>query len=99
MRAKSLAGMILKLKSGAINKVTTYSHNVTFNDSERIWIESIAKEAIEKFKLEHADDGLPVPWVWESILERFKQADIQLMSRADNSVLNPIINIRTSDNK
>ncbi len=25
MRAKSLAGMILKLKSGAINKVTTYS--------------------------------------------------------------------------
>ena len=36
--------------------------------------------AIEKFKLDHADDGFAVPWVWESILEKFRNAEISLLS-------------------
>jgi hypothetical protein len=60
--------------------MTIYNHIVSFQDTERIAIESMIKESIEKFKLEHADDGLPIPWVWESILEKFRNADMSLLS-------------------
>jgi hypothetical protein len=60
--------------------MTIYNHAVSFQDIERIAIENMVKESIEKFKLEHADDGLPVPWVWESILEKFRNADMSLLS-------------------
>jgi len=60
--------------------MTIYNHTVSFQDIERIAIENMVKESIEKFKLEHADDGLPVPWVWESILEKFRNADMSLLS-------------------
>jgi hypothetical protein len=51
--------------------MTIYNHTVMFQDIGRIAIENMVNEAIAKFKLEHADDGLPVPWVWESILDKF----------------------------
>ena len=60
--------------------MTTYSYTVSFDDCEAICIENMFKEEIAKFKIEHADDGLPVPWVWESILEKLKKADTKLMS-------------------
>ena len=40
----------------------------------------MVQKAIDKFKLEHADDGLPVPPSMESILEKLKNADMRLMS-------------------
>jgi uncharacterized SAM-dependent methyltransferase len=60
--------------------MTIYNHTVSFQDIERIAIENMVKESIEKFKLEHADDGLSVPWVWESILEKFRNAEMSLLS-------------------
>ena len=52
--------------------MTIYNHTVTFQDVEKIAIENMVNEAIEKFKLEHAEDGFAVPWVLESIIEKFK---------------------------
>ena len=60
--------------------MTIYNHTVTFQDIERIAIQNMVNEAIEKFKLEHTDDGFTVPWVWESILEKFRNAEISLLS-------------------
>lgn len=60
--------------------MTIYNHTVTFQDIERIAIQNMVNEAIEKFKLDHADDGFAVPWVWESILEKFRNAEISLLS-------------------
>jgi hypothetical protein len=64
--------------------MTTYSHTVSFQDIERIAIESLVNDAINKFKLEHPD-GTPVPWVLESIIEKFKQADMRLFSSSNLS--------------
>lgn len=60
--------------------MTIYNHTVTFQDIERIAIQNMVNEAIEKFKFDHADDGFAVPWVWESILEKFRNAEISLLS-------------------
>jgi hypothetical protein len=60
--------------------MTICNHTVSFQDIERIAIENMVKESIENFKLVHADDGLPVPWVWESILEKFRNAEMSLLS-------------------
>ena len=60
--------------------MTIYNHTVTFQDIERIAIENMVNEAISKFKQKHAKDGLPVPWVLESILEKFRRADIRQLS-------------------
>lgn len=60
--------------------MTIYNHTVTFQDIERIEIENIVNNAIEKFKAEHPDGGPAVPWVWESILEKFRNADMNLLS-------------------
>ena len=60
--------------------MTIYNHTVTFQDIERIEIENMVNMAMAEFKLKHADDGLAVPWVWESILEKFKRAEISQLS-------------------
>ena len=60
--------------------MTIYNHTVTFQDVERIAIENMVNEAIEKFKLEHAEDGFAVPWVLESIIEKFRNAEMSLLS-------------------
>ena len=60
--------------------MTIYNHTVSFQDIERIAIENMVKESIENFKLVHSDDGLPVPWVWVSILEKFRNAEMSLLS-------------------
>lgn len=60
--------------------MTSYSHTVTFSDIERISIENMVKQAIEEFKTEHPDGSPPVPWWLESILEKFKHADMNLFS-------------------
>lgn len=60
--------------------MTIYNHTVTFQDIERIEIENMVNRAIAEFKLKHADDGLAVPWVWESILEKFRRAEMSLLS-------------------
>ena len=60
--------------------MTTYSYTVSFDDCEAICIENMVKEEIAKFKIEHGDDGLPVPCTWLSILAKLKNADMKLMS-------------------
>lgn len=60
--------------------MTIYNHTVTFQDIERIAIENMVQHAIEKFKLEHPDGSPQVPWVWESILEKFRNANMSLLS-------------------
>lgn len=60
--------------------MTIYNHTVTFQDIERIEIENMINNAIEKFKAEHPDGSLAVPWVWQSILEKFRNADMSLLS-------------------
>lgn len=65
--------------------MTSYSHSVSFQDIERIEIERLIKDAIEKFKLDHPDGSPPVPWVWESILEKLEQADMRLFSSSNVS--------------
>ena len=77
--------------------MTTYSYTVTFDDSEAIWIESMVQKAIDKFKLEHADDGLPMPSFLESILKKMKGADMELMSKSHFSREEPAADIKTSN--
>jgi hypothetical protein len=60
--------------------MTIYNHTVTFQDIERIAIENMVQDAIEKFKAEHPNGSPAVPWVWESILEKFRHADMSLLS-------------------
>jgi hypothetical protein len=60
--------------------MTIYNHTFTLQDVERISLEHLINDAINKFKLDHAEDGLPVPWVWESILDKLKNAEMTLLS-------------------
>jgi len=60
--------------------MTIYNHTFTLQDVEIIALEHLINDAINKFKLDHAEDGLPVPWVWESILEKLKNAEMSLLS-------------------
>jgi hypothetical protein len=60
--------------------MTIYNHTFTLQDVERIALEHLINDAINKFKADHAEDGLPVPWVWESILEKLKNAEMSLLS-------------------
>lgn len=65
--------------------MTSYSHSVSFQDIERIEIERLIQDAIKKFKLKHPDGSPPVPWVWESILDKLEQADMRLFSSSNVS--------------
>lgn len=60
--------------------MTIYNHTMTLQDVERISLEHLINDAIKKFKEEHPDGSPPVPWVWESILEKLKNAEISLLS-------------------
>ncbi len=60
--------------------MTIYNHTVTLPDVEIIALENLINDAINKFKADHAEDGLPVPWVWESILEKLRNAHMTLLS-------------------
>jgi hypothetical protein len=60
--------------------MTIYNHTITLPDVERIALENLINEAIDKFKADHAEDGLPVPWIWESVLEKLKNAEMSLLS-------------------
>ncbi len=60
--------------------MTIYNHTVTLPDVEIIALEHLVNVAINKFKADHAEDGLPVPWVWESILDKLKNAEMSLLS-------------------
>lgn len=60
--------------------MTIYNHTVTLPDVEMIALEHLINDAINKFKEEHKDGSLPVPWVWESILEKLRNANMTLLS-------------------
>jgi hypothetical protein len=40
--------------------MTIYNHTVTLPDVEIIALEHLVNDAINKFKADHAEDGLPV---------------------------------------
>ncbi len=60
--------------------MTIYNHTVTLPDVEIIALEHLINNAINKFKEEHPDGSPPVPWVWESILHKLKNAEMSLLS-------------------
>jgi hypothetical protein len=60
--------------------MTIYNHKITMPDVEIIALEHLINDAIDKFKADHVDDRLPVPWVWESILDKLKNAEMSLLS-------------------
>lgn len=60
--------------------MTIYNHTVTLPDVERIALDNLINDAINRFKEEQPDESLPVPWVWESILEKLKNAEMSLLS-------------------
>jgi hypothetical protein len=60
--------------------MTIYNHTVTLPDVEIIALEHLINDAINKFKEEHPDGSPPVPWVWESILEKLRNAHMTLLS-------------------
>jgi hypothetical protein len=60
--------------------MTIYNHTVTLPDVEIIALEHLINDAINKFKEDHPDGSPPVPWVWESILEKLKNAHMNLLS-------------------
>ena len=60
--------------------MTIYNHTVTLPDVEIIALEHLINDAINKFKEEHPDGSPSVPWVWESILEKLRNADMTLLS-------------------
>lgn len=60
--------------------MTIYNHTITLQDIERIALNNLINDAIDNFKEEHPDKSLPVPWVWMSILEKLKNAEISLLS-------------------
>jgi hypothetical protein len=60
--------------------MTIYNHTVTLPDVEIIALEYLINDAINKFKEEHPDGSPPVPWVWESILDKLKNAHMSLLS-------------------
>lgn len=53
---------------------------MTLQDVERIALSHLINDAIDKFKEDHPDGSPPVPWVWESILEKLKNAEMTLLS-------------------
>lgn len=60
--------------------MTIYNHTITLPDVEIIALEHLINDAINKFKADHPDGSPPVPWVWESILEKLKNAHMSLLS-------------------
>ncbi len=60
--------------------MTIYNHTVTLPDVEIIALEHLINDAVNKFKEEHPDGSPPVPWVWESILDKLKNAHMSLLS-------------------
>jgi len=60
--------------------MTIYNHTMTLQDVERIALSHLINDAIEKFKEDHPDGSPAVPWVWESILEKLKNAEMSLLS-------------------
>ena len=60
--------------------MTIYNHTVTLPDVEIIALEYLINDAINKFKEEHPDGSPPVPWVWESIIEKLRNAHMTLLS-------------------
>ena len=60
--------------------MTIYNHTFTLQDVERISLEHLINDAIDKFKADQAEDWLPVPWVLESILDKLKNAEMILLS-------------------
>ena len=60
--------------------MTIYSHTVRFRDVEIIALEHLINDAISKFKEDQPDGSLPVPRVWESILEKLKNPEMTLIS-------------------
>jgi hypothetical protein len=60
--------------------MTIYNHTVSFQDIERFEIESLVEDAIKQFKAAHPDGSHSVPWVWESILHKLKNAQMSLLS-------------------
>ncbi len=60
--------------------MTIYNHTITLQDVERISLEHLINDAIKRFKEEHPDGSPPVPWVWESILEKLRNAEMSLLS-------------------
>ncbi|CEN56473.1 hypothetical protein [Candidatus Methylopumilus turicensis] len=60
--------------------MTIYNHTLTLQDVERISLSHLINDAINKFKEDHPDGSPPVPWVWESILDKLRNAEIRLLS-------------------
>lgn len=60
--------------------MTIYNHTVTLPDVEIIALAHLINDAINRFKEEHPNGSPPVPWVWESILEKLKNAEMSLLS-------------------
>lgn len=60
--------------------MTIYNHTMSLQDVERIALENLMNDAIKKFKEEHPDGSPPIPWVWESILDKLKNAHMTLLS-------------------
>lgn len=60
--------------------MTIYNHTMTLQDVERIALSHLINDAIDKFKEDHPDGSPATPWVWESILEKLKNAEMSLLS-------------------
>ena len=60
--------------------MTTYSHTVTFNDSEHIYLERLINEEIKKCKETQGEIGLTF---YTGILDRLNSAHLQLRSYSD----------------
>ena len=75
--------------------MTSYSHTVTFSDIEIISLGNIIDDQIKTFK-EVNGESLPVPYWWIDILDKLKNAQIELASytsyEADGK---PTIHIKT----
>lgn len=79
--------------------MTIYNHTVTLPDVEIIALEHLINDAINKFKEEHPDGSPPVPWVWESILEKLGNAHMTLLSSNNFSQGGNTIFINVPDEK
>ena len=62
--------------------MTTYSYTVSFDDSEAIWIESVAQQAIKEFESNPANKGVQAPCFLKSIVKKIKGANTELMSQS-----------------
>lgn len=73
--------------------MTQYAHTVTFIDTEVIAIENMINEKIKEHK-EKCGDSPPIPFCWLSILDKLKNAKIELASWTDyDADGTPTINI------